>query len=159
MVQKVRKKVVFKKRIKKCRVCPEENLVHVETPEKYHKAKLICGICSKHNRWTHSYLKQYQMYCRQFKMLIALKSELSLNIEEFIREIFYQKKNLSPSQYFYLEKILLGLPDPDISLEEYIKSKPQLNLPKKKELVLKDIEKEWLDFLNSTKEQEILEDF
>ena len=62
----VKKKLVLKKKVAKCSVCPqtEDNLVHMETPDKYHKAKLVCKICGKHIRWTQSYKKQWIQHKR-----------------------------------------------------------------------------------------------
>tara|TARA_Y100000310_G_scaffold345330_1_gene463840 strand:+ start:1419 stop:1823 length:405 start_codon:yes stop_codon:yes gene_type:complete len=87
--------------------CDEKDWFHVETPEKYHKAKIMCK-CGKHIKWTCSYEKQEKIkerneqideYCDIFRDLINSKD---VSFLQGIKKL----KNLTGTQYRRLMELI-----------------------------------------------------
>jgi len=92
-----------------CKECKgEEDLEHVETPEKYHKAKMVCRHCKAFHQWTASLAKQKLRKERQeiIDKILAVPeidgNTLTAKQRQFLTNI-RKLNDLSPSQWRYFE--------------------------------------------------------
>lgn len=88
-----------------CSAFNADNLTRIETPDEYHKAKLVCGSCGKWYKFDTSSENKQRLADRQ-QVINQIKDnpQLSDKQKAFLQSI-YSKVHITPAQFTYFENL------------------------------------------------------